>query len=1582
MPLEALRLDINSTFKDAGIKKAESAIKRLSNKKATVKINVDTSQLKKAEAMINKLNRSVKVGLNAGGTGTGGTGQGGGSQQLLLENQRRRKLLQAGLSDQRKALREQQRLSTRANQSVLGNRNQRAITGNNQQTRALPSAQRYNVGTPRYAWKGRPRAELTAQREVGANIQGYGNRPSFYSSTANNQNQASQIRGAIAQGGGAGRGFTYQPSQQQRATNVPMVRGSRVPVDIGSKAESALSTMGSTARQQQRIGAGANRATTSGYGNYLNMGGNWAKASPYMTPINTGAGQRGQFRGIQAQTGTTAQRGQGGAYIGGMSNVRQGRSYTRYGHLESGQALSTMVGGMGALFAYDIMAQGMENIRNTITARSEAQSLFKKTGTTLGNMEPMLNAQVAKTPKVNKYNLAETVSGLGVEFDLNQKEMGVASDVVAMLSSEYQRAGRSPEEAALAVKDIAQGEFMRLSRETGVGKEELKEFGYKGNNKDTMNILESVQKAGLARHWDVFAKKDESLQDTTQKMMNRLSESIAPAVDNVVGKFRGAFDIADTVGKQVSNLPGQEILGLAGSTAGSVATNALLSTVAGGLVFGGGEQLGHAFKRMAVISKGETGEATWEKNVTNRYLKQTNPLTGETNYLRNAGNLYNQYGFQQAQAMMGTGKYQSIYQLNENQMSDIYNKGTTTVGGNKVFQKEGVNYLKTNQRVMNPLTGEYHDVNKKIGAGNQINVEKANKYGANIPFVSDQTTQVQDPSKSWWGRRQTSNNRAVRGIGKLGGGLSTMLGGPLGIAMLGGTVAMGAYDFTKNNTRLFDSLSERFQNASDKTGGIYARVGMQDKTKDRKGLDTAEANLAKAKAEEKATKGTKNHTKALEDVNQAQKSYANASKWYKEDLAVRERTESAKAVSTAFENATVGGSSISAWNARLTQQASEQKLATGGIDWGKDDKYISALLSAGSVSFMLGLGGGNKNTTDDQKQIEKTMEGIQTGVDTGKYSAGLGASFGSMALAHESYQLGVQEKDASKIADALQLIADTSEEYAGILNEGRYSPIGAGGYVNAETVSTYGAFLPSFARTGKTVQDQRLVFNALEGDLAVSPELSTQYKGLYSRYNKTNGIDDKEANDLLNKAKILEKTVELGQNNKAGFDVSQIGKLGEATFGFGGKASDLQNIVDKAGANSKLKDYVTKAMVSGGVVDKAEFSVMKHMAKPGYTEKKNVGTNEGFGYASKEEAVAQARSQGVRVANWESYKDSTGKTRYRAGTPQQGAVDPNTGLKVPDPNAIPTRDNTGLLGTILGWNQGVSGANVTTPGVTTPPLGGGMSFGVNNQQVGTGNPLPVLIQGMASAVTTTTPGLGLGGIGSFLGGLFGGGQQQTTAPTTTAPTTTQAQGQAGTATATNARFTGTVQGTANSVGNRFTGTVEGSSNAVGAIFSGSIEGVASATGSNFTGSIGGTANSQSRPFSGSVNGTAHSSNRPFTGTVNGTAHASNAPFEGTVSGNVTVNATISASKTNVKNSAGAGSNEGRELTNSPTTNMPVTTASAGNGGTTIGELKAEVNIKSVDAGSPEEVNDFLEQTRTAVRTILYEEAVQNGKGSE
>ena len=127
-----------------------------------------------------------------------------------------------------------------------------------------------------------------------------------------------------------------------------------------------------------------------------------------------------------------------------------------------------------------------------------------------------------------------------------------------MITSEYIRAGRNEDEAALAVKDILQGEFQRLSRETGIGKDDLQDkYGWDGDLENITGLMEALRKAGKARHWDVFAQKATSLNDVLQITKNRFSEFGAEVADKATPLITGAFNtLLDVIGSLKSGFEG------------------------------------------------------------------------------------------------------------------------------------------------------------------------------------------------------------------------------------------------------------------------------------------------------------------------------------------------------------------------------------------------------------------------------------------------------------------------------------------------------------------------------------------------------------------------------------------------------------------------------------------------------------------------------------------------------------------------------------------------------------------------------------------------------------------------------------------------------------------------------------------------------------------------------------------------------------------------------------------------------------------------------------------------------------------
>lgn len=203
----------------------------------------------------------------------------------------------------------------------------------------------------------------------------------------------------------------------------------------------------------------------------------------------------------------------------------------------------------------------VEATKETITNKSEMDSMLqqmKLTGNQVNSFNKALDNTISRFKKMNKYSLGETVSSLGVEFGLNAKEMEKAMPIVAMIQSEYIRAGRTAEEASLAVKDVLQGEFQRLSRETGVGRNELLAAGWNGKNTDVMSLLTALEKIGTSRHWDVFAEKATSLNDILIITSDRLTEFVARlesfVTPAITGIFNGLISLVSSISGWFNNL--------------------------------------------------------------------------------------------------------------------------------------------------------------------------------------------------------------------------------------------------------------------------------------------------------------------------------------------------------------------------------------------------------------------------------------------------------------------------------------------------------------------------------------------------------------------------------------------------------------------------------------------------------------------------------------------------------------------------------------------------------------------------------------------------------------------------------------------------------------------------------------------------------------------------------------------------------------------------------------------------------------------------------------------------------------------
>ena len=197
------------------------------------------------------------------------------------------------------------------------------------------------------------------------------------------------------------------------------------------------------------------------------------------------------------------------------------------------------------MYAYQFVDAITQSAAATVKAKSEMESYFralKMTTTEQKSFDRTLDSILKKYPKMNKYQLGETLTSLGTEFNLNVQQMEKIGNVAPMIINEYLRAGRKTEEAILAIKDISQGEFLRLSRETGVGKREIMDAGWSGDLKDIEGLYTALEKVGKARHWDVIAQKATSLNDVMLITENRFGEFATDLVGRITPSIVGSFN--------------------------------------------------------------------------------------------------------------------------------------------------------------------------------------------------------------------------------------------------------------------------------------------------------------------------------------------------------------------------------------------------------------------------------------------------------------------------------------------------------------------------------------------------------------------------------------------------------------------------------------------------------------------------------------------------------------------------------------------------------------------------------------------------------------------------------------------------------------------------------------------------------------------------------------------------------------------------------------------------------------------------------------------------------------------------------
>lgn len=257
-------------------------------------------------------------------------------------------------------------------------------------------------------------------------------------------------------------------------------------------------------------------------------------------------------------------------------------------------SMKTILRFMGTMEIWNFGFELIEGVKETYTAKNEMESLLAKNkkidASGVATFNKALDNTISRFQKMNKYNLGEIGASIGVEFNLSAKELEKSLPIIAMVQNEYVRAGRTIDEANLAVKDILQGEFMRLSRETGIGKEDLQDkYGWNGDKSDVLDLMKALEKAGKERHWEIFASKATSLNDVLQITKSRFGELGAEIVTvsepMIVSGFNTILGAVDSLKKGFEGLGsfGKTFTIITGGTAGLVAVSGAFMVLAKGM---------------------------------------------------------------------------------------------------------------------------------------------------------------------------------------------------------------------------------------------------------------------------------------------------------------------------------------------------------------------------------------------------------------------------------------------------------------------------------------------------------------------------------------------------------------------------------------------------------------------------------------------------------------------------------------------------------------------------------------------------------------------------------------------------------------------------------------------------------------------------------------------------------------------------------------------------------------------------------------------------------------------------------------
>lgn len=238
-----------------------------------------------------------------------------------------------------------------------------------------------------------------------------------------------------------------------------------------------------------------------------------------------------------------------GSSIDNVSN-KATKGVAAFRLLHRASFLLQIVGGtLVGLFGFNLFNAFLETAMGSMTARQEMLGLFREMNWGAGQINLVTDAldkMNKKWPRVNKYQVGAILANAAAMGNLTAEQTASMTDATAMVYNQFLRGGRTPQDAQLAIREIIEGEFIRLSRETGVGQKDLMAAGWSGDVKDITSMMDALEKIGYAKHWDVFTGKIQTLDDVMQVLGNTvgdimvaLGDMLLPTIVSVTLGFSG-----------------------------------------------------------------------------------------------------------------------------------------------------------------------------------------------------------------------------------------------------------------------------------------------------------------------------------------------------------------------------------------------------------------------------------------------------------------------------------------------------------------------------------------------------------------------------------------------------------------------------------------------------------------------------------------------------------------------------------------------------------------------------------------------------------------------------------------------------------------------------------------------------------------------------------------------------------------------------------------------------------------------------------------------------------------------------------